>query len=398
MDIESGTARIKVIGVGGGGNNAVNRMIDANITSAEFVAVNTDLQALRLSKAPTKIQIGAKLTHGLGAGANPNVGKEAAEESIDEIRDVLNDVDMLFITAGMGGGTGTGAAPIIAKIAQEKGILTVAVVTKPFSFEGRPREQNAEMGIERLKEYVDTLVVIPNEKLKDVLPADTPMVEAFMHADDVLRNAIRGISDLIVIPSMINLDFADVRSIMKNKGFAHMGIGRGSGTDKTINAVREAVMSPLLETNIGGASGVILNIVGGMKITLSEVSLACEKVREAVSDDANIIFGAGVYETLGDEVVVTLIATGFDFTKQQAMQNTEFLKSVVSDNNQFGTFGMTGGFDPVAQPSTGAQPVYPTYGKDPYASAPAQGAQSPRPNTEEEYRTPSFIRRLQRKN
>ena len=288
MDIESGTARIKVIGVGGGGNNAVNRMIDANITSAEFVAVNTDLQALRLSKAPTKIQIGAKLTHGLGAGANPNVGKEAAEESIDEIRDVLNDVDMLFITAGMGGGTGTGAAPIIAKIAQEKGILTVAVVTKPFSFEGRPREQNAEMGIERLKEYVDTLVVIPNEKLKDVLPADTPMVEAFMHADDVLRNAIRGISDLIVIPSMINLDFADVRSIMKNKGFAHMGIGRGSGTDKTINAVREAVMSPLLETNIGGASGVILNIVGGMKITLSEVSLACEKVREAEIGRAHV--------------------------------------------------------------------------------------------------------------
>lgn len=316
MNSESGTARIKVIGVGGGGNNAVNRMIDAKITSAEFVAVNTDFQALKLSLAPTKVQIGAKLTGGLGAGANPEVGKAAAEESSEALREVLKDVDMLFITAGMGGGTGTGAAPIIARMAHEKGILTVAVVTKPFNFEGRQRMLNAERGIESLREYVDTLVVVPNQRLLSVLPADTPMVDAFIHADDVLRNAIRGISDLIVIPSMINLDFADVRSIMKNKGFAHMGIGIAEGPDKTINAVRQAVMSPLLETNIGGASGVILNIVGGVKTTLCEINLACEKVREAVSENANIIFGAGVDETLGDQVVVTLIATGFDYTGQ----------------------------------------------------------------------------------
>lgn len=424
MDIESGTARIKVIGVGGGGNNAVNRMIDANITSAEFVAVNTDLQALKLSKAPTKIQIGAKLTHGLGAGANPNIGKEAAEESIDDIRNELNDVDMLFITAGMGGGTGTGAAPVIAKIAHEKGILTVAVVTKPFMFEGKPRMRNAEAGIERLREFVDTLVVIPNQKLLDVLPADTPMVDAFIHADDVLRNAIRGISDLIVVPSMINLDFADVRSIMKNKGFAHMGIGKGTGSDKTINAVREAVMSPLLETNIGGASGVILNIVGGMKTTLAEITLACEKVREAVSDDANIIFGAGVDETLGDEVIVTLIATGFEFNEDQPgqpMSNEDFLSKMQAAQPQaqpqqpnFGSqhgMGM-GAFAPnnnQQQPSYGNNPYgQPQYGynnggyqnpTNPY-NAPAgnAGGQSVTSNPQDEYKTPSFIRRLQRKN
>lgn len=316
MNNDSGTARIKVIGVGGGGNNAVNRMIDAKITSAEFVAVNTDFQALKLSLAPTKVQIGAKLTGGLGAGANPDVGKAAAEESSEALREVLKDVDMLFITAGMGGGTGTGAAPIIARMAHEKGILTVAVVTKPFHFEGRQRMLNAERGIESLREYVDTLVVVPNQKLLDVLPPDTPMVDAFIHADDVLRNAIRGISDLIVMPSMINLDFADVRSIMQNKGFAHMGIGVAEGPDKTINAVRQAVMSPLLETNIGGANGVILNIVGGVRTTLSEINLACEKVKEAVSENANIIFGAGIDETLGDQVMVTLIATGFDYSGQ----------------------------------------------------------------------------------
>lgn len=305
-------ARIRVIGVGGGGNNAVDRMIDAGIKSAEFVAMNTDYQALIRSKAELKIQLGAELTKGLGAGADPSIGEKAAQESIDQIKEVLQDNDLVFITAGMGGGTGTGAAPVVASLAREMGILTVAVVTKPFNFEGKRRMENAEKGIENLRQYVDTLVIIPNEKLLSVVPKGTPIVKAFQVADDVLRQGIQGISDLIVNPALINLDFNDVRTVMSNKGLAHMGIGCGEGENRTLEAVRQAVQSPLLETDIEGATGVIINVTGGLDISLSEVAEASKLVQDVVDSSANIIFGAGVDEELGDKVVVTIIATGFN--------------------------------------------------------------------------------------
>lgn len=305
-------ARIRVIGVGGGGNNAVDRMIDAGIKSAEFVAMNTDYQALIRSKAELKIQLGAELTKGLGAGADPSIGEKAAQEIIDQIKEVLQDNDLVFITAGMGGGTGTGAAPVVASIAREMGILTVAVVTKPFNFEGKKRMENAEKGIENLRQYVDTLVIIPNEKLLSVVPKGTPIVKAFQVADDVLRQGIQGISDLIVNPALINLDFNDVRTVMSDKGLAHMGIGCGEGENRTLEAVRQAVQSPLLETDIEGATGVIINVTGGLDISLSEVAEASKLVQDVVDSSANIIFGAGVDEELGDKVVVTIIATGFN--------------------------------------------------------------------------------------
>lgn len=305
-------ARIRVIGVGGGGNNAVDRMIDAGIKSAEFVAMNTDYQALIRSKAELKIQLGAELTKGLGAGSDPSIGEKAAQESIDQIKEVLQDNDLVFITAGMGGGTGTGAAPVVASIAREMGILTVAVVTKPFNFEGKKRMENAEKGIENLRQYVDTLVIIPNEKLLSVVPKGTPIVKAFQVADDVLRQGIQGISDLIVNPALINLDFNDVRTVMSDKGLAHMGIGCGEGENRTLEAVRQAVQSPLLETDIEGATGVIINVTGGLDISLSEVAEASKLVQDVVDSSANIIFGAGVDEELGDKVVVTIIATGFN--------------------------------------------------------------------------------------
>lgn len=305
-------ARIRVIGVGGGGNNAVDRMIDAGIKSAEFVAMNTDYQALIRSKAELKIQLGAELTKGLGAGADPSIGEKAAQESIDQIKEVLQDNDLVFITAGMGGGTGTGAAPVVASIARDMGILTVAVVTKPFNFEGKKRMENAEKGIENLRQYVDTLVIIPNEKLLSVVPKGTPIVKAFQVADDVLRQGIQGISDLIVNPALINLDFNDVRTVMSDKGLAHMGIGCGEGENRTLEAVRQAVQSPLLETDIEGATGVIINVTGGLDISLSEVAEASKLVQDVVDSSANIIFGAGVDEELGDKVVVTIIATGFN--------------------------------------------------------------------------------------
>ncbi len=310
-------ANIKVVGIGGGGNNAVNRMINANITSAQFVAINTDKQALLMSKADLRLQIGEKLTRGLGAGADPEVGQKAAEESKASITEMLKDSDLVFITAGMGGGTGTGAAPVVAQIAKDMGILTIAVVTKPFNFEGRKRMENAERGLEGLRKYVDTLVVIPNDKLLKLVPKGTPIVEAFRYADDVLRQGIQGISDLIVTPSLINLDFADVRSIMKNKGLAHMGIGRGKGENKTIEAVRQAVSSPLLETTIEGATGVLINVKGGNDLPLDEVYEAVDLVKEVVDETGNIIFGAAIDEAMNDEVEITIIATGFKGTPDE---------------------------------------------------------------------------------
>jgi len=311
VDVEQ-FAHIKVIGVGGGGNNAVNRMIESQVKGIEFISINTDKQALHNSKAEIKLQIGEKLTRGLGAGANPEVGMKAAEESRNEITEVLRGADMVFITAGMGGGTGTGAAPIVAEIAKELGILTVGVVTKPFMFEGRRRMMHAEKGIEELKKRVDTLVTIPNDRLLQVAERKTSIVEAFTIADDVLRQGIQGISDLIAVPALINLDFADVKTIMLNQGLAHMGIGKASGENRATEAAKQAIHSPLLETSIEGAKGVLLNITGGPNLGIFEVNEAADLIRQSVDPDANIIFGAGLDENLKDEIKITVIATGFD--------------------------------------------------------------------------------------
>ena len=301
-----GTATIKVIGIGGAGNNAVNRMVDSGIKGVEFIAVNTDKQA------PSKIQIGEKITRGLGAGANPDIGAQAAEESKTEIAEALRGADMVFVTAGMGGGTGTGAAPIVAACAKEMGILTIGVVTKPFTFEGKKRLSQAERGIESLKGKVDTLVVIPNDKLLQVIDRKTSIVEAFKMADDVLRQGVQGISDLIAIPGLVNLDFADIKTIMLNTGMAHMGIGRASGENRAEDAAKQAVQSPMLETSIEGARGVIINITGGTNLGLHEVNTAAELVQRSVDPEANIIFGAVIDESLDEDIVITVIATGFE--------------------------------------------------------------------------------------
>ncbi|KPU28314.1 cell division protein FtsZ [Caloranaerobacter sp. TR13] len=311
-------ACIKVIGVGGGGNNAVNRMIESQVKGVEFIAINTDKQALHTSKAEIKIQIGEKLTKGLGAGANPEIGKKAAEESRNEILEAIKGADMVFITAGMGGGTGTGAAPIVAEIAKELGILTVGVVTKPFMFEGRRRMLHAEKGVEELKSRVDTLVTIPNDRLLQVVEKKTSIMDAFRIADDVLRQGIQGISDLIAVPGLVNLDFADVKTIMLEQGLAHMGIGRASGENRAIEAAKQAIQSPLLETSIEGAKGVLLNITGGNNLGLFEVNEAADLIKQAVDPDANIIFGAVVDESLKDDIKITVIATGFDHNKKES--------------------------------------------------------------------------------
>ena len=307
-----GTATIKVIGIGGAGNNAVNRMVDSGIKGVEFITVNTDRQALLLSKAPSKIQIGEKITRGLGAGANPDIGAQAAEESKSEIAEALRGADMVFVTAGMGGGTGTGAAPIVAATAKEMGILTIGVVTKPFTFEGKKRLSQAERGVESLKGKVDTLVVIPNDKLLQIIDRKTSIVEAFKMADDVLRQGVQGISDLIAIPGLVNLDFADVKTIMLNQGMAHMGVGRASGENRAEDAAKEAIQSPLLETSIEGAKGVIINITGGEDLGLHEVNTAAELVQRSVDPEANIIFGTVTDPTMEDEIQITVIATGFE--------------------------------------------------------------------------------------
>jgi cell division protein FtsZ len=305
-------ARIKVIGIGGGGGNAVNRMIEAGIEGIEFLVANTDLQALKRSKAPIKIQLGSRLTKGLGAGANPNVGREAALEDTDKIIEVLEGADMVFVTTGLGGGTGTGGAPIIASLATELDALTVAVVTKPFHFEGRRRMQQAEHGLRELRECVDTVITIPNERLLHTVERDSSLADSFGVADDVLRQAVQGISDLITVPGLINLDFADVKSIMQGMGMALMGAGRARGENRAIEATQQAISSPLLEeATIQGAKGVLINITGGPDLTLYEVNVASTIIRESADEDANIIFGAVIDENLRDEMKITVIATGF---------------------------------------------------------------------------------------
>jgi cell division protein FtsZ len=315
-DAES-AAKIIVVGVGGAGNNAVNRMVEEQIDGVEFIGVNTDKQALQLCKAPKLLQIGEKLTKGLGAGAKPEVGEKAAEESTEEITAALKGADMVFVTCGMGGGTGTGAAPVVAKLAKDMGILTVGVVTKPFRFEAKTRMDNALGGIDRIKENVDTLIVIPNDKLLEIVDRRTTMPEALKKADEVLQQAVRGITDLINVPAVINLDFADVQTVMKDKGIAHIGIGEGKGEDKAIEAVKMAVESPLLETKINGASNVIINISGA--ITLADASDAADYVRELTGDDVNVIFGAMYDETKADTCTVTVIATGIEDVKPDSV-------------------------------------------------------------------------------
>jgi len=311
-------ATIKVIGVGGGGNNAVNRMIEDGVEGVEFIAVNTDAQALNQSKAEIKMQIGGSLTRGLGAGANPEIGKKAVEESKQELQEVLKGADMVFVTAGMGGGTGTGAAPAIAEISRGLGALTIGVVTRPFKFEGAKRAKNAANGIEEMKESVDTLIIIPNDRLLEIIDKKTPMLEAFREADSVLRQGVQGISDLIAVPGLINLDFADVKTVMSHKGTALMGIGISTGENRAAEAAQKAIRSPLLETSINGAQGVIMNITGGRNLSLYEVQEAADMVASAAHEDLNMIFGSVINDNLKDELIVTVIATGFNTQETSA--------------------------------------------------------------------------------
>ena len=305
-------AKIKVVGIGGGGCNAVNRMIDSGLKGVDFIVANTDLQVLNDSLAPTKLQLGSDLTDGLGAGANPEIGKEAALESKEEIEEALKGADMVFVTCGMGGGTGTGASPIVAEIAQDLGALTVGIVTKPFSFEGKKRMEQAIAGLDELKKHVDTLIVIPNDRLRELIDKSTPMLEAFKEVDNVLHRGVQSISDLIAITGLVNLDFADVKAVMKDRGNALIGIGVGSGENRAVEAAKQAVSSPLLETSINGATDAIINVTGGSSLTLFEVEEAAEVIRTAANTDINTIFGAVINENLTDEVIVTVIATGFE--------------------------------------------------------------------------------------
>ena len=313
-------AKIKVIGLGGGGGNAINRMVESGVKGVEFIAANTDLQVLNTSKADIKIQLGASLAEGLGAGGRPEIGKEAAIESKKEIEDALAGADMIFITCGMGGGTGTGAAPVVAEIAQALGALTVAIVTKPFSFEGKRRMENALAGIDELKKHVDTLIVIPNDRLREIIDKSTPMLEAFKEVDNVLRRGVQSISDLIAVVGLVNLDFADVKAVMEKSGRAIIGIGIGMGEERALEAAKQAVSSPLLEQSIEGATDAIINITGGVNLTLFEAEQAAEVVRSASNTDINTIFGSVINENLNDEVIVTVIATGFDKAQKKVQE------------------------------------------------------------------------------
>lgn len=366
-------ARILVIGVGGAGNNAVNRMIDESIAGVEFIGINTDKQALQFCKAPTAMQIGEKLTKGLGAGAKPEIGEKAAEESSEELAQAMKGADMVFVTCGMGGGTGTGAAPVVAKIAKDMGILTVGVVTKPFRFEAKTRMSNAIAGIERLKESVDTLIVIPNDRLLEIVDRRTTMPDALKKADEVLQQAVQGITDLINVPGLINLDFADVQTVMTDKGIAHIGIGKAKGDEKALDAVKQAVSSPLLETTIEGASHVIINISGD--ISLIEANEAASYVQEMAGDDANIIFGAMYDETAQDEASITVIATGLDMGSE-----TPVGKVMTSFGGS--ASGYTRPQKPAAQP---AQNQNPNPNQEAAATAPAYN-----PNYNPNYGNPNY--------
>ncbi len=369
---DKGPAKILVIGVGGAGNNAVNRMIDENINGVDLVAINTDKQVLATSKAPTKIQIGEKLTKGLGAGAKPEVGAGAIEENREEITELVKDADMVFVTCGMGGGTGTGAAPVVAEIAKNLGILTVGVVTKPFSFEGKPRMNNAVAGIDRLKEHVDTLIVVPNDKLLQICDKRTTIPDALKKADEVLQQGVQGVTDLIQSPGIINLDFADIQSVMRDKGIAHIGIGRGSGEDKAVEAIKQAMESPLLETTVSGATDIIINFAGN--IGMIEAYDAVNYLTEAAGEDVNIIFGTVDNETLGEEVSITIIATGIE---QAAKRNS------------YGGFGqtVTPTFVKPAPAPTPVQPTAPVAPTTPVQPRPVQTAYNPQVTTPEKTQT-----------
>ena len=329
-------AKIKVIGVGGAGCNAVNRMIESGVKGVEFIVANTDLQVLNNSKADVKIQIGTSLTDGLGAGADPSVGREAAVESKKDIEDALKGADMVFVTCGMGGGTGTGASPVIAEISQTLGALTVAIVTKPFGFEGKRRMANAQQGLDELKKHVDTLIVIPNDRLREIIDKSTPMLEAFKEVDNVLRRGVQSITDLIAVVELVNLDFADVKAVMEKSGNAIIGIGIGMGEERAIEAAKQAVSSPLLETSISGATDAIINITGGMNLTLFEAEQAAEVVRAAANTDINTIFGSVINENLTDEVIVTVIATGFEKNKDKEKDKEKEIahRPVIQQNQQ----------------------------------------------------------------
>jgi len=386
-------AQIKVIGVGGAGCNAINRMVQYGLRGVEFIAINTDKQALFLAKAPTKIQIGEKLTKGLGAGADPEVGRKAADESREQIMDALRGTDMAFITAGMGGGTGTGATSIVAECAKELGILTIAVVTKPFTFEGKVRMRNAEIGIASLKPAVDTLITIPNDKLIDLV-GRASLPDALRVADDVLRQGIQGISDLIAVPAMINLDFADVKTIMREKGLAHMGIGNASGEKRAAEAARQAIESPLLETSINGARGVLMNSTGGPDLRLLEVNEAAELIGENVDPEANIIFGADIDEAMGDALRITVIATGFDRPDRvSSIQGVPGFGAFSTFRSPYGSTGMGANQQqPMAQPQPQPQP-YPTQPQpQPYPTQPQyqQPLRQPQP---QQYASASYAPR-----
>lgn len=364
-------AKIKVIGVGGGGSNAVNRMINYGLQGVEFIAVNTDAQALLKSLAPKRMQIGEKLTRGLGAGARPEIGQKAAEESRDDILEALRGADMVFVTAGMGGGTGTGAAPVVAQCAREIGALTVGVVTRPFSFEGMKRSRNAEVGIANLKAHVDTIVVIPNDRLMQLVDKKTPITQAFSLADDVLRQGVKGISDLIALPGLVNLDFADVKSIMSDAGSALMGIGEASGDSAPVEAAKAAIASPLLETSIDGARGVLMNVTGAEeKLSMLEVTEASESIRQAADSQAEIIWGASIDNTMGDTVRVTVIATGFDVEVKDADEPAADAFSIVPPH--FGNTQSESTSQTTAQGEKVGQkpPVEPSIGADSFIDIP----------------------------
>ncbi|MCM3575354.1 cell division protein FtsZ [Mesobacillus subterraneus] len=396
-------ATIKVIGVGGGGNNAVNRMIEDGVQGVEFISVNTDAQALNMSKAEVTMQIGGSLTRGLGAGANPEIGKKAVEESRNQIRDVLQGADMVFVTAGMGGGTGTGAAPEIAHIARELGALTIGVVTRPFTFEGRKRAQNAAAGIEEMKKAVNTLIIIPNERLLEIVDKKTPMLEAFREADNVLRQGVQGISDLIAVPGLINLDFADVKTIMSHNGTALMGIGVASGDDRAAEAAKKAISSPLLETSINGAKGVLMNITGGVNLSLYEVQEAADIVAAATDDQLNMIFGSVINENLTNEIMVTVIATGFDHDEEEAPPSNKSRRPgdmIANSREQY--HSQSRQREPVAYAETGNYGLPQNYGQSgKYSNQPAydepanydRGTQQ----QEDSHDIPAFLRKRSRR-